>query len=175
MLETRSLDDLSVRTVTAATGVSPTALYLQFADLRELLREVKRRFFAELGDQLRQASAQHTGDARGRVRAIANAYLEFARSNPGRYAVISHVDKRSNTTSGPPEELVAAGFAAFEPLIDAVGAVLAGVERAEVFETAVELWLGLHGRAQLSAAMPWFELPAESRYVDRLVRHVLPS
>jgi len=43
----------------------------------------------------------------------------------------------------------------------------------EIRESSLELWLALHGRAQLSVAMPWFELPDEDRYVDRLVRQVL--
>jgi AcrR family transcriptional regulator len=171
MLATQTLDELSVRTVTAATGVSPTALYLHFTDLRELLREVKGRFFAELGDQLRAAATGYEGDGRGRVRALASAYLDFARSNPGRYAVMFHVDKRSDAPAVPPPVLVNEGFRAFQPLIAAVGEVVGE----DAFETAVEVWLALHGRAQLSAAMPWFELPAESRYVDRLVRHLLPG
>src|SRR5689334_20754555 len=55
LLDTHQLDDLTVRTVTAATGVSPTALYLHFSDLDALVHEVKKRFFATLGDRLRAA------------------------------------------------------------------------------------------------------------------------
>jgi AcrR family transcriptional regulator len=175
LLETHDLDDLSVRTVTAATGVSPTALYLHFADLHELLRAVKTRFFSELRDCLLEASSAYDGDARGRVRVLALAYLEYARAHAGRYAVMFHAHRRSDAPSNPPPALVETGWSAFEPLIAAVGDVLPDASADVVRETALELWLALHGRAQLSAAMPWFELPDEDRYVDRLVDHMLPQ
>jgi AcrR family transcriptional regulator len=175
LLETHDLNDLSVRTVTSATGVSPTALYLHFTDLPELLRAVKTQFFTELRDRLVAASAAYDGDPRGRVRELALAYLAFADEQVGRYAVMFHADRRSDAPSDPPAELVQTGWSAFEPLIVAVGAVLSDAPEAEVRETAVEIWLALHGRAQLSAAMPWFALPDEATYVDRLVEHVLGS
>ncbi|HZX06265.1 TetR/AcrR family transcriptional regulator [Kribbella sp.] len=169
LLETQDVDSLSVRTVTAATGVSPTALYLHFSDLPELLRAVKARFFGELRDRLTAVP----GDGRDRVRALALAYLAYARQHVGRYAVMFHAHRRTDAPSRPDAELVELGWTAFEPLIDAVGAVLRDASPDEIRETSIELWLALHGRAQLSVAMPWFELPNEERYVDRLVRQVL--
>jgi AcrR family transcriptional regulator len=173
LLETHDLNDLSVRTVTSATGVSPTALYLHFTDLQELLRAVKTQFFTELRERL--VAASYDGDPRGRVRALSLAYLAYADEHVGRYAVMFHADRRSDAPSNPPAELVKTGWSAFEPLIVAVGDVLTDAPEGEVRETAVELWLALHGRAQLSAAMPWFALPDETTYVDRLVEHVLGS
>lgn len=161
LLETHDLNELSVRTVTSATGVSPTALYLHFEDLQGLLRAVKALFFAELRDTLLEA--------KGDVRALALAYLGYAREHPGRYAVMFHAHRRTDTPSTPAPELVELGWAAFQPLIDAVGAVRTD----DVQETSLELWLALHGRAQLVVAMPWFDLPDEVRYVDRLVRHLV--
>lgn len=169
LLEVHDLNTLSVRTVTSATGVSPTALYLHFADLSELLQAVKARFFSELRDSLRSAQ----GESRERVRALAKAYLEYAREHEGRYAVMFHAHRRTDAPSTPAAELVELGWAAFEPLIAAVGTVLPDASVDEIRESSLELWLALHGRAQLSVAMPWFELPDEHRYVDRLVRQVL--
>ncbi|WP_344234970.1 TetR/AcrR family transcriptional regulator [Kribbella hippodromi] len=172
LLETHDLDSLSVRTVTSATGVSPTALYLHFTDLPELLRAVKKRFFTELRDALTAAAAD-IADPSERVRALALAYLAYAREHVGQYAVMFHAHRRTDAPSTPAPELVEIGWAAFEPLIDAVGAVLPAAPADEVRETSVELWLALHGRAQLSVAMPWFDLPDETRYVTRLVRQLL--
>ncbi|MFC6155949.1 TetR/AcrR family transcriptional regulator [Kribbella jiaozuonensis] len=169
LLETHDLNALSVRTVTSATGVSPTALYLHFTDLPELLRAVKARFFGDLRDQLTAVG----GTGRDRVKALALAYLAYAREYEGRYAVMFHAHRRTDAPSTPAAELVELGWAAFEPLIAAVGAVLPDASVDEIRETSLELWLALHGRAQLSVAMPWFELPDEGRYVDRLVRQVL--
>ncbi|MEV4313386.1 TetR/AcrR family transcriptional regulator [Actinocrispum sp. NPDC049592] len=163
LLDTHQLDDLTVRTVTAATGVSPTALYLHFSDLDALVHEVKKRFFATLGDRLRAANG---------LRAMAHTYLAYARDHPGHYAVIFHIDKRTDAVGNPPEDVVQAGFAALQPLVEAVGATL-GDRSQETFDIAIELWLSLHGRAQLNAAMPWFELPDEDRYVDRLISRLV--
>lgn len=169
LLETHDLNALSVRTVTSATGVSPTALYLHFADLPALLQAVKALFFGELRDQLMAVP----GTGRDRLKALALAYLAYARDHEGRYAVMFHAHRRTDAPSAPAAELVELGWAAFEPLIAAVGAVLPDASMDEIRETSLELWLALHGRAQLSVAMPWFELPDEDRYVDRLVRQVL--
>ncbi|WP_427895642.1 TetR/AcrR family transcriptional regulator [Kribbella sp. GL6] len=165
LLETQDLNSLSVRTVTSATGVSPTALYLHFTDLAELLRAVKARFFGELRDSLLAAG--------GDVRALAKAYLRYAREHDGRYAVMFHAHRRTDAPATPAAELVEVGWAAFEPLIAAVRAVLPDASDDEVRETSLELWIALHGRAQLSVSMPWFELPDEDRYVDRLVRQIV--
>ncbi|TCO65601.1 TetR/AcrR family transcriptional regulator [Actinocrispum wychmicini] len=170
LLDTKELDDLSVRTVTGATGVSPTAMYLHFADLAALLHEVKKRFFATLAERLRAAATAE--DVHERLRTLAHAYLGYARDHPGHYAVIFHADKRTDAAPDPPEDVVAAGFAAFEPVMAAVREALPDRPQ-ETFEVAVELWLGLHGRAQLSAAMPWFDLPDQDRYVDRLITRIL--
>ncbi|GAA2786999.1 TetR/AcrR family transcriptional regulator [Kribbella solani] len=174
LLKTHDLDSLSVRTVTSATGVSPTALYLHFTDLPELLRAVKKRFFTELRDTLTTAAAD-IPDPSDRVRALALAYLAYAREHVGQYAVMFHAHRRTDAPSTPAPELVEIGWAAFEPLVDAVGAVLPAASTDEVRETSVELWLALHGRAQLTIAMPWFDLPNEPRYVTRLVRQLLPQ
>jgi hypothetical protein len=67
---------------------------------------------------------------------------------------------------------------AFRPLLATVAAALRelGNEHGEKasFEVTSELWLSLHGRAHLGGALPWFDFPQESRYLDRLIDQVLP-
>ncbi|GII85345.1 TetR family transcriptional regulator [Sphaerisporangium siamense] len=170
----QDVESLSVRTVTSATGVSPTALYLHFADLTELVRTLKVRIMRELSARLRAAAEPHPGDVRARLRAMARAYLRFAEEHPGHYAAVFHVGP-PRTGAAPPDEVIRAGFEAFQPLQDAVAEALrerSGRETTpeQAFEVTCGLWFGLHGRAHLGAAMPWLTLPAEDAYVDRLVR-----
>ena len=172
------VESLSVRTVTAAAGVSATALYLHFVDLPELVQATKACLFAELNRRLVSAAEPYPNDVRRRLRAMSRAYLDYAKDHPGHYSTIFHVDKQS--TSSPSNNVLRAGFDAFQPLVNAVAEALTGEQHEQVaddvvFEIACELWLALHGRAHLGAAMPWFGLPDEDRYVDRLVRHVLPT
>ncbi|GAB3909829.1 TetR/AcrR family transcriptional regulator [Kibdelosporangium lantanae] len=171
LLDTHELDDLSVRTVTSATGVSPTALYLHFTDLTALVHEVKKRFFVTLGERMRAAAV--AGDVQERLRALGSAYLAYARDHPGHYAVIFHIDKRSAVVDDPPEDVVEAGFAALRPLLEAVAEARPGDSPQETYEVAIDLWQCLHGRAHLTAAMPWFDISDEGRYVDRLIERII--
>ena len=155
--------------VTTAAGISPTALYLQFADLAELVRAVKVRFFSDLAERLHAAVAT-TDDRLDRLRALAKAYLAHTAERPGHYAVMFHIDKRSDRSIEPPVAVLTAGFEAFQPFQEAVGAVLGKPSTdPEVLEASVELWLSLHGRAHLAAAMPWRALADPETSVDRLV------
>ena len=158
LLDTHELDDLSVRTVTAATGVSPTALYLHFSDVDALVHEVKKRFFATLGDRLRAAEG---------LQAIAHAYLAYAREHPGHYAVLfqRHLALPVDDQEAKP------GMEVFGSLVEVVGRCGAPAE--EAFDYGVVLWTALHGRASVASAMPDFPFPDEDRYVELLASRVL--
>ncbi|WP_433599217.1 WHG domain-containing protein [Nocardia sp. CA-135953] len=163
------VDSLSIRTLTSATGVSPTALYLHFADLNELIRAVKQRCFTELGDRLRAAIAAHPDDPRQRLRAACHAYLAYARRHPGHYAMMFHTTAPvGRTVSAPPDEVRTAGIDTFRLLVHAIAEAL-GCSEHDAFEAAAALWTSLHGRAHLTATLPWFGLPDEDRYVTLLV------
>src|SRR5204863_94235 len=90
LAQARDVDELSVRAVTARAGVSPTALYLHFADKEALVVAVKKSCFEGLGAVLREADAKHEGDPGEQLRAMGRAYLRFAREQPGRYAILFH-------------------------------------------------------------------------------------
>jgi AcrR family transcriptional regulator len=65
LLDTESdVEGLSVRMVTRRAGVSPTALYLHFADLDELVRAVKAECFGALGAAVARCLNRDEGDSR---------------------------------------------------------------------------------------------------------------
>jgi AcrR family transcriptional regulator len=179
--EVRDLDELSVRAVTARAGVSPTALYLHFADKQELVTAVKDRCFAELRSYL-LAAQEETASAgpRDQLRAMGLAYLDFAAERPGAYRIIFHERLHPPAATdpmptprptrrevpGPPE-----GASAFADLVAAVERCLpAG---ADVFDTAIMLWSGLHGLAGL-LTMTGFPFPSRERCVQLLVDAYVP-
>jgi AcrR family transcriptional regulator len=88
MLEHGSAERLSIRSITARAGVSPTALYLHFTDKEELLRAVSAEAFEELGRYLREAAAVHPDDPAARLRAMGEAYISFAQERPGHYRIL---------------------------------------------------------------------------------------
>jgi AcrR family transcriptional regulator len=165
LAEARDVDELSVRAVTARAGVSPTALYLHFADKDDLIRAVKVRSFAALGEAIAAGQAEAADDPREQLRAGCRAYLRFAREQPGTYAILFHTQnmppkRRRGGTSG-------AGMDVFQMLVDGVARVVSDDE--SVFDLACVLWMALHGRAVVAFAMPHFPFPDEDRFVALLV------
>jgi AcrR family transcriptional regulator len=179
LAEVGDLDELSVRAVTARAGVSPTALYLHFADKQELVMAVKDRCFAELRRYLLLAADSHdAASPREQLQAMGIAYLHFAAEHPGAYRIIFHEQLRPPAAEvpapedprgipGPPE-----GGEAFGDLVRAVERCLpAG---SDVFETAVMVWSGLHGLAGL-LDMKRFPFPPAERCLALLFDAYLRS
>src|SRR5947209_1999139 len=90
----QDVEALSVRAVTARAGVTPTALYLHFADRDDLLTAVKDRCFGELRryvlDAVLEAERRAVADLRTQTERGCLAYLQFAADHPGYYRVLFH-------------------------------------------------------------------------------------
>jgi AcrR family transcriptional regulator len=170
LVETHDLDQLSVRAVTARAGVSPTALYLHFADKEALIHAVKQRCVIALGDVLREAELEHDGDPLAQARGMGLGYLRFAREQPGQYAILFQIPKAAPQ---PGAGFDGVGAECFGLLVNAVTRCIGQRKDADPFETSVLLWMALHGRATLLPAMPGFPLPDEERYVDVLCQRFL--
>jgi AcrR family transcriptional regulator len=164
--ESPDVEQLSVRAVTARAGVTPTALYLHFADKDDLARAVKKRCFAELSEALLDAERAGEGPYE-QLRSMGCAYLRYAREHPGHYAILFHTAMSKKGSRRTHTDVREAGMETFKVLLDAVELCLDG--RGDSLETATVLWLALHGRAQVQATMPWFPLPDEKRYIDLLI------
>jgi AcrR family transcriptional regulator len=173
LAESHDADGLSVRAVTARAGVSPTALYLHFADKDELTSEVKQRCFDELGTALLEAQAAHEGDSAAQLRAMGLAYLNFARMRPGVYAILfqTRIPKKHPKRLTPAD--VGRGDEVFRILVGAVERALDGDR--DAFEIACVVWLALHGRAAIDAPMPGFPFPDDERFVSLLVEGMLSA
>jgi AcrR family transcriptional regulator len=175
LAELDDVDALSVRAVTARAGVTPTALYLHFADKEELVIAVKERCFAELRRYVLDAEARPADGPRAQLHAMGLAYLAFANERRGYYRAIFHTrlgGAPSPTSAdpggdgapvvpGPP-----GGAAAFGDLVRGVKRCLP--ETGDAFATATMLWAGLHGYAGLQT-MPRFPFPPPETYVKRLI------
>jgi AcrR family transcriptional regulator len=165
--ESENPENVSVRAVTRRAGVSPTALYLHFENREELFRAVSEECFAELGEAMRAAGAAAGAAPRDQLIAIGHAYLRFARERPGHYAVLF----QRHITPQPDDDEPKIGMDVFDNLVDVVRRC--GVADDDAFDSAVLLWMALHGRAAVASAMPGFPFPDEDRYIDLLVERVL--
>jgi AcrR family transcriptional regulator len=75
-------DDLSLRALARAIGVSQTAPYRHFSDKGELLAAMATRGYRQLLAALRQAE-QGAGDCpKAKLVAVAHAYVDYAADNP---------------------------------------------------------------------------------------------
>jgi AcrR family transcriptional regulator len=170
LVERGSFDQLSIRAVTARAGVSPTALYLHFADKQELLRAVCDEAFEELIVFLGKAAASQDGDARAQLVAMGAAYLDFARQRPAIYRILFATPGRFGGAERPVEE--DPGKRALVGLVEVV--TRAVPDNPDPLGLALQLWTGLHGfvslqsvMAEIGQGMHW---PADEAFLQGLTR-----
>lgn len=88
-LETGSLEDLSLRALAKAVGVTPTAAYNHFSDKMALMVDMKTEGFQRFDAALHEAlMAAEPSTPEGKIRAMARAYLHFAFTQPGIFNLI---------------------------------------------------------------------------------------
>jgi AcrR family transcriptional regulator len=174
LLELGDQSKLSVRAVTARAGVTPTALYLHFADREALLSAVMEACYKEFRRAL-QGALPSAGDPLERFRAYGGAYLEFADQRPGLYRVLFMTTVREGVLvpvrGGPTGE--DEGVDAFNDFVEIVTRCLpAGPDP---FAQSAYIWAALHGFATLRQAIPAFPWPTGDDYVERMVELYLSS
>lgn len=87
LAELGDANQLSMRAVAAAVGVTPPSIYRHFADKRALLVAVLDERWAELSEALAHAAAE-IDDPFQALRRIGLTYLRFAEEHPGHYRVL---------------------------------------------------------------------------------------
>jgi AcrR family transcriptional regulator len=149
LLESDGPGSWTVRAAARIAGVSSGAPYRHFADKDALIAAVAARGFEELGRDIEAKLATAGDDAAARLRAVADAYIGFAHTRPGRYQVMFGRDLLDRNTQ---PELGAAADRTFEVLVREVRtAQEAGYLRAD--QTAERLassaWAMAHGVSDL--------------------------
>jgi AcrR family transcriptional regulator len=92
VLTDEGLSALQARRIAKDSGCAIGTLYNIFNDIDGLILAVNERTLNELGQTLQQSATQsNPGDLKGRLMALAFAYLAFAQANPRRWrAVFDH-------------------------------------------------------------------------------------
>lgn len=164
------VDGLSVRAVTAAAGVSPTALYLHFGDKAALVHAVKIECLAEMSAAVRAARAEHDGEPEAQLVAMGESYLRYAEEHPGHYAMLFHTEVGADERADPPDDVQQASRAALHLIFEVLRQRL---DSGRAQEATMTYWIGLHGRAHLGKALPWVDLGDQGRYLASLVAQAL--
>lgn len=172
---TGSVEAVTLRAVAREVGISAPSIYAHFPDAESMVFAVVQEAFAALRVKLQGAFDQTAGDPVDRLRAVCQAYLDFAEMHPQRYRVMfgglwSAVDAQGSPSIAG--EAAQIGQTEFDILAGALASCVdAGTSRStNFFDDAVVLWTGLHGLATLrpvTLMFPWPDHTAE-RLVDRL-------
>jgi AcrR family transcriptional regulator len=173
LADLQDVDALSVRAVTARVGVTPTALYLHFADKDEMLEAVKARCFQELRSYTLAAEQQAGPDPRTQLERHIQAYIQFAADLPGYYRVLFHTRRGQQPRTAPsPSNLQELEWSDIGT--QAFGDLVRGVERclpprSDPFPVALIIWAAEHGYVSLRESLSHFPFPDPPTYVNQLL------
>lgn len=139
-VEAHGEENLAIRSVAAALGLAPNALYRYFGSLSELVDALGEEARLGMLESLRKAAGRKPpADA---IRAISAAYLRFAAERPRIFALYLRISPVEG--SGPPQCERSTTF-----FLEQVARVY-GEKRA--WEASHALWALLHGMAVLRDA-----------------------
>lgn len=93
LLADKGLQGLSMRTVAERVGVSATAIYHYFENKEELVERVVQQGFRRFGDYIEQAMRAHPRGSLERVRAVGEAYLQFALEHHAYFRVLFNLQR----------------------------------------------------------------------------------
>jgi AcrR family transcriptional regulator len=147
-------------------GVSQPAVYRHFPNKQAIAISVAQRGFEELAKALQKATQNVEDDAFENIRAIAKAYVEFARNHPEIARLMFSMKER---TTEP--VLQDASKAAAVPLFRIVEAGKHGdrLRNNDVEQVVRIIWATIHGLAMLLMDE---QIPSVTRSPDQLSEHV---
>ena len=164
------LANLSIRGVTKRAGVSPTAFYLHFDNLEELMRACVERGFVDFRDRLRAASGG-VDEPEQRLIEAGLAYIAFARDQPERYRLVFGSDHGAMADLEEAQDSLEVADAAFGDLVELVAAYVGSEDprTKDLDILALGVWSGLHGYVTLLChARPGKAAPSDEEYLALL-------
>jgi AcrR family transcriptional regulator len=167
LLSTQPVEALSLRAVAREVGVSAPALYLHFADRRELVWAVLLHQFDDLA-MVTSSAVARSDDPREGLREWCLAYCRFGLDNPGHYRALFE-SWAAEHVEVPLAELP--GHELWQGLQSAITA--RGTPADEIEELSTLIWAGLHGLVSLRLNKPSFPWPPIERLVDGHLRRML--
>jgi AcrR family transcriptional regulator len=144
LIEERAADDLGLREVARAVGVSATAVYRHFADRGALMAALGEAGFAQLG-AAQLAAANAAGGGLAAFNATGRAYVRFALERPGLFRLI--FASRRNPDPGRWSEKSTDAMNLLRENAVRLVAPTHGEEKARLF--ALRAWALVHGLAML--------------------------
>lgn len=159
-------DDVSIRTVAEAVGVTTPSIYLHFEDKQALMTAVVLDVFWDLDEAMLAAAAEET-DPLSRLRAFGLAYVRFAVQHPEHYRLAT-MDPVEQPKEEIDEMLHEAAFVHFHETV--VLCLEQGIFVGDdPLAIALELWTAAHGVAALLIAKPQLPWGDIEEFADRVL------
>ena len=146
-IQSSGLAGLRARDITADAGCALGALYTAFADLDELILHVNSITLARLGAALEQ-EAIGAAEPRARLKALAKAYLGFARDN--RMAWKALFEHRMAPDVPVPEWHLAEHAVLIQHLVEPLAQLLPTLGSHDLLARARTLFSAVHGIVAIS-------------------------
>jgi AcrR family transcriptional regulator len=166
----KGVDTLSLREAARVVGVSHAAPYRHFADKEALIAALAtdgfQRLLGALGAVPRELSPPE------RLVRLAQAYVDFARGEPGRFHLMFNRQARDREKY---PELYDAAIKSYQMHAEAVAAVMP--PGADVELAADTAWAFVHGVANLMLERQFDPLPTErvAALAQQLIRGLVPQ
>jgi AcrR family transcriptional regulator len=167
---------VTLRAIAREAGIAAPSIYRHYTDLDAVMYDVIGDSYAELTAVLQDRAAS-AADPAGAIFAIAQTYLEFAERRPERYrTMFGGVWNAAEAIDARPDadHYGRVGMEAFELLVSVVeDCVRAGSSTStDPEKDAAEVWVALHGLADLRRSAPMFPWPVDIAHdtVARLAR-----
>ncbi len=146
-LRAGQLESLSLRELSRAVGVTPTAAYRHFRDKEELLEGIAIAGFAELRTALRGVTP--SGGGSPSLEALVVGYRTFAQDHPH---LMKLMYQPRSQTGGSRSQLADAAGECLAEFVAAVAERAAGDDPEAAIRAAVVVWSTVHGLAVLTEA-----------------------
>jgi len=156
-------DDVPMRAVADAVGVTTPSIYLHFADKQDLLGAVVADVFRELDDAMVAAAAEETTPL-GRLRAFGLAYIRFALEHPEHYR-LAMLEPCPKPNIEVDEVLHSSSFSHMQATVEEC--IEAGIFQGEPLAITFEMWAAAHGVAALMIAKPYLPFGDAEEFADR--------
>lgn len=150
LVETHGPDGFSVAEAARRAGVSSAAPYKHFKDRHELLRGVVGEAMDRLRVAMESGAATHASGSLEAVAAVGQAYVDFARAEPGVFRLVFSLTEGHENAP----DLLAKGEGCFGVVVQAVADWLAlPPGNPDVQRCAYMLWSFVHGHSFLTIDM----------------------
>lgn len=143
-------ENVSMRQIAAAMGISPMTPYRYFAGREEILAAVRIRGFEAFAAALEAAYADTPGDSTAKAIATGAAYIAFAFAKANTYRLMFGLQQQGDAGEGPLAEAVARARRTLSVYGDDLIAQGLPEHRARGMELLI--WSTLHGAVMLELA-----------------------